>query len=243
MQKPSAKRKLAAPGELERERAVLLEVAAGMRTAEQRQAIRVWLRQHHTWRFRELIALAELFWFGESRDEAIPIELIGLSKRRIPDLPWSFFDRWRKPLSSWHDTDGLGIYVFGPWLAADLARRTRRLEELIRAREGCSRRLALVGTVILNRRHETAVPQLTLKLVDAVAADRDPLISKAVSWALRELSKTHRDLVSSYVKKNAMRLPAIALREVRNKLNTGLKNPRRNSARARTHAGKPINAR
>ena len=97
--------------------------------------------------------------------------------------------------------------------------------------------------MILNRRHETAVPQLTLKLVDAVAADRDPLISKAVSWALRELSKTHRDLVSSYVETNAVRLPAIALREVRNKLNTGLKNPRRNSARARTHAGKPINAR
>ena len=211
-----------------------------MRTAERRQAIRLWLRGHHAWRPAERIALAELFWFGEPRDEAIPIELIGLSKRLIPDLPWSFFDRWRKPLSAWHDTDGLGIYVFGPWLAADLATRARRLEELIRAREICSRRLALVGTVVLNRRRETAIPQLTLKLVDAVAADCDPLISKAVSWALRELSKIHRDLVSSYVETNATRLSAIALREVRNKLNTGLKNPRHHAAPHRTKAGKPI---
>jgi 3-methyladenine DNA glycosylase AlkD len=176
-----------------------------------------------------VIALAESFWFGSPRDDALAIELIGLSRHEIPHLPWSFFERWRKPLRTWHDTDGLGICVFGPWLAADLS-RVGKLEELITSREACSRRLALVGTVILNRRRDTAIPELTLKLVDNVAAERDPLITKAVSWALRGLTKTHADAVKRYLERNRDRLPAIAAREVRNKLQTGLKNPKRRAA-------------
>lgn len=208
---------------------MLAMAVAGQRTAERRSTIRAWLRGHRDWRLEEVIALAERFWLSEPRDEAIPTELIGLSKRQIPSLPSTFFERWRKPLCTWHDTDGLGIYIFGPWLAANLS-RVSKLEKLIAAREVCSRRLALVGTVVLNRRRETAIPELTLKLVDAVAGERDPLITKAVSWALRELSKTCADLVKRYVEQNCERLPAIAVREVRNKLQTGLKNPRRRAA-------------
>lgn len=226
MQKRSQAKRLVARSALERERAALANCAGSLRTAEQRRTIRDWLRQHRAWPSKSVIALAELFWLGEPRDEAIPIELIGLSRREIPRLAWSFFERWRRPLCTWHDTDGLGIYIFGPWLAADPS-RVIKLEKLIVAREACSRRLALVGTVTLNRRQETAIPVPTLKLVDAVAKERDPLIAKAVSWALRELSKTHRELVAQYVEQNCERLPAIAVREVRNKLRTGLKNPKR----------------
>jgi hypothetical protein len=230
MNKTLRKPRRVARSELERERAVLAIRAGSLPTAAQRRTIRAWLRQHCEWHLESVITLAELFWFGARRDDAIPIELIGLSRREIPDLPWSFFERWRKPLCTWHDTDGLGIYVFGPWLTADVASRSGKLEKLIRSPQICSRRLALVGTVVLNRRHETAIPELTLKLVDRVAAERDPLVTKAVSWALRELSKTHGDLVARYVEENSGRLPAIAVREVRNKLRTGLKNPRRRAA-------------
>lgn len=228
MQKPPPRQAIA-KSELEREGAALTKAVAGQRTAERRRVIRKWLRDHRTWPFATIVRLAELFWLGDPRDEAIPIELLGLSRRHIASLSSSFFERWRKPLCTWHDTDGLGIYVFGPWLAADAA-RVRTLQKLIQARDRCSRRLALVGTVTLNRQGQTAIPQLTLKLVDAVAHERDPLITKAVSWALRELTKTHADVVKQYVEKNADRLPAIAVREVRMKLRTGLKNPKRRAA-------------
>jgi 3-methyladenine DNA glycosylase AlkD len=227
MRRTSANRQRAAKNELERERAALAKAVAGQRTAERRTTVRAWLRAHRDWQFDQIVALAEMFWFAHPRDSDIPIELIGLSKRHIPDLPWIFFERWRNPLSTWDDIDGLGIYVLGPWLASATASRAGKLEQLIRAAEICSRRLALVGTVVLNRRRDTAVPELTLKLVDRVAAERDPLITKAVSWALRELSKTHRERVAHFVEQNRDRLPAIAVREVRNKLQTGLKNPRR----------------
>lgn len=217
-----------AGSELERERRILVASVAGMRSAELRREVRAWLAEHRDWPFERVVELAELFWSAAvaERDDETPIELIGLSRRQIPHLPWSFFERWRKPLCTWHDTDGLGIYVFGPWLAADVKPRSRYLEKLIAAREICSRRLALVGTVTLNRRLETAIPELTLKLVDAVAHEREPLITKAVSWALRELTKTHRQLVAGYVEANRERLPALAVREVRNKLRTGLKTPK-----------------
>lgn len=226
-QKHLPKRQRAPRSELERERAALAAMVAGMRTAEQRRTIRAWLRERRDWPWENIVALADAFWFGTPRDEAIATELISLSRREIPQLSWGFFERWRKRLSTWHDTDGLGIYIFGPWLAANNARVTR-LEQLIRSDEICSRRLALVGTVILNRRRATAIPQLTLNLVSAVGSERDPLMTKAVSWALRELSKTNREVVARYLERNRERLPAIAVREVGNKLRTGLKNPNRN---------------
>jgi 3-methyladenine DNA glycosylase AlkD len=214
--------------EVEREREALLARAAGSATAEQRRRIRAWLGEHRDWPFASVLELAETFWdAGRGREAVIAIELIGLSPREIPKLPWSFLERWRQPLCTWHDTDGFGIYIFGPWLAADPRERSKHLRKLIKSEHICSRRLALVGTVILNRRRESAIPELTFELVEAVAAERGPLITKAVSWALRELTKSHAELVARYVERNRERLPAIAVREVGNKLRTGLKNPKR----------------
>jgi 3-methyladenine DNA glycosylase AlkD len=58
-----------------------------------------------------------------------------------------------------------------------------------------------------------------------LAPDRDPMVVKALSWALRELAKREPAAVRAYLAANAARLPALVRREVGNKLATGLKNP------------------
>jgi 3-methyladenine DNA glycosylase AlkD len=57
------------------------------------------------------------------------------------------------------------------------------------------------------------------------------MVVKALSWALRVLSVRDPDAVRVYVASRKGKLPALALREVRNKLETGLKNPRRGGRR------------
>ena len=57
--------------------------------------------------------------------------------------------------------------------------------------------------------------------------DRDPMVFKALSWALRELAKRDAQLVSEFLKKERNKLAPQVLREVQNKLATGLKNPRK----------------
>jgi 3-methyladenine DNA glycosylase AlkD len=67
----------------------------------------------------------------------------------------------------------------------------------------------------------------TLALCERLAGDRDDMVEKAVSWALRFLSQKDRAAVDAYWPANASRYGARVRREVRHKLTTGLKNPRR----------------
>jgi 3-methyladenine DNA glycosylase AlkD len=51
------------------------------------------------------------------------------------------------------------------------------------------------------------------------------MIVKAVSWALREATKSHPDKVRTFINRYKSVLHGSILREVRNKLTTGKKNP------------------
>jgi 3-methyladenine DNA glycosylase AlkD len=52
------------------------------------------------------------------------------------------------------------------------------------------------------------------------------MVVKALSWSLRELAKRDHVRVRAFVAEHEKRLAPRVLREVRNKLNTGLKNPK-----------------
>jgi 3-methyladenine DNA glycosylase AlkD len=57
--------------------------------------------------------------------------------------------------------------------------------------------------------------------------DRDDMVVKAVSWALRELVVHDPGAVREFLGEHEDELAARVKREVRNKLRTGLKNPKR----------------
>jgi 3-methyladenine DNA glycosylase AlkD len=91
------------------------------------------------------------------------------------------------------------------------------------------RRAALVSTVALNMRSRGGggdVPR-TLEVCRLLVADHDDMVVKALSWALRELVVHDPDAVDEFLSQYEDALAARVKREVRNKLTTGLKNPRR----------------
>ena len=57
--------------------------------------------------------------------------------------------------------------------------------------------------------------------------DHEDMVVKAMSWALRELVVHDPDAVRAFLQEHENILAARVKREVRNKLTTGLKNPRR----------------
>lgn len=59
--------------------------------------------------------------------------------------------------------------------------------------------------------------------IDALKNEQEILITKAVSWLLRELIKNHRQEVEDYLLANQGSLPKIAIREAKAKLATGRK--------------------
>jgi 3-methyladenine DNA glycosylase AlkD len=197
----------------------------GVRVPVMRQIARDFQRAHRGAPWEQVLEVVEALWDGASQEErTLAILILGYSGRKVPELEWAHFDRWRRKLGNWGLTDALGVIVLGPWIEADMEARLGVLEELIKDEDLWSRRLALVATAPINRGHKgITIPDLTLRLVDKVKSERHPMITKAVSWALRELTKMHQAHVTSYLKKNRATLAPLVVREVENKLRTGLK--------------------
>ena len=66
----------------------------------------------------------------------------------------------------------------------------------------------------------------TLEVCSLLISDRDDMVVKALSWALRELAKRDQISVRRFLNEHQDQLATRVTREVRNKLATGLKNPR-----------------
>lgn len=89
------------------------------------------------------------------------------------------------------------------------------------------RRAALVSTVAFNVRSRGGRGDVgrTLAICEMLAEDRDDMVVKALSWALRELVPHDQAAVGQFLRRHDGDLAARAKREVRNKLRTGRKNP------------------
>jgi 3-methyladenine DNA glycosylase AlkD len=131
-------------------------------------------------------------------------------------------------INSWGDVDCFGCFIAGPaWRAGRIS--DRLVHSWTRSDDWCWRRAALVATVPLNSRAQggTGDTKRTLAVCRLLIDDREDLVVKALSWALRELSKRDAENVRGFIEEHRNRLAARVLREVGNKLVTGLKNPRR----------------
>ena len=196
----------------------------GLRVPQLRDIARAWGRAHQQVAFDDLVALVDSLWNGESREERMLFTyLLEHYKHLVPDLARADFERWRQTLDNWETTDSLG-WVMALWLLGNPDTRLDYLGQLIADENVWSRRLALVATTPINRGHTGfTIPGLTLELVDRVKEERHPMITKAVSWALREMTKSHPNRVAAYLEENREVLAARVVREVNNKLRTGLK--------------------
>jgi DNA alkylation repair enzyme len=134
--------------------------------------------------------------------------------------------RLGRGLRDWGSVDAFGSYVSGP------AWRLGRLPDAVVRDWAASpdrwwRRAALVSTVPLNLRSRggTGDSARTLDICGRLAADRDDMVVKALSWALRELAVREPQAVRGFLEARGDTLAPRVRREVRNKLETGRKQP------------------
>ncbi len=134
-------------------------------------------------------------------------------------------------LSDWGSVDLFGVTVLGQAWRAGLVTDSKILA-WGRSDDRWRRRLALVATVPLNSRARggTGDARKTLRVCRALLGDSDEMVVKAMSWSLRELAKQDPKVVAAFLLKEEDRLSARVKREVRNKLRTGVKSPRRQAS-------------
>ena len=86
--------------------------------------------------------------------------------------------------------------------------------------------MALVSTVALNLKSQGGTGDInrTIEICELAVDDHHDMINKALSWALREVSKRDKKTVEEFIRKYENRLSKRVLREVKHKLEKGTKN-------------------
>jgi 3-methyladenine DNA glycosylase AlkD len=127
-------------------------------------------------------------------------------------------------LDSWSSVDSFAMILSGPmWVRGNLSDKT--ITEWARSKDLWWRRTALVSTVALSRRGDPDDIIRTERICTLLAADKDDMVVKALSWALRELAKKHPKEAANFLARHKKALAPRVTREVNNKLKTGLKTP------------------
>jgi 3-methyladenine DNA glycosylase AlkD len=155
-------------------------------------------------------------------------ELIAGHKKAYQSLDEDKLEQLAQGIHSWWSTDAFARTLSGP------AWRDGLVEDGLFVGWALSpdlwwRRAALVSTVAFNMRSQGGKGHVdrTLLICCMLADDHEDMVVKALSWALRELVYFDRQAVENFLHEHEPVLAGRVKREVRNKLQHGLKYPRR----------------
>lgn len=158
----------------------------------------------------------------------VAYELVHHHRGALASLGARDLERLGRGLDGWGAVDAFGLYLAGPaWRERQVG--DRLIHRWAHARDRWWRRAALVSTVPLNSRARggSGDTARTVAVCGALIGDRDDMVVKAMSWALRELAKQDPAAARRFLATHRRALAARVVREVGNKLDTGLKNPGR----------------
>jgi 3-methyladenine DNA glycosylase AlkD len=147
---------------------------------------------------------------------------IALSTLRLADI-----ERLGKKMESWGEVDCVSGLAGIAWRNGQIT--DADVHRWAGSANRWWRRAALVSTVPLNMKSHggRGDPKRTLAVCRLLMDDRDDMVVKAMSWALRALSTRRPKPVEAFVEKHKDELAPRVVREVRNKLMTGRKDGRR----------------
>lgn len=156
----------------------------------------------------------------------IAYEIIHDHKEAFSSLDRKSLEALGSGIDSWWTVDSFSRILSGPaWRDGLISIKTIR--DWAKSADLWWRRAALVSTVALNIRSHGGIGDVrnTLSICKMLIKDHNDMVVKALSWALRVLIVHDPEEVYKFISIHENVLAARIKREVRNKLETGLKNP------------------
>jgi 3-methyladenine DNA glycosylase AlkD len=160
----------------------------------------------------------------------VAFELVQHHRAAASSLRQKELELFGRGMSEWSEVDCFACYLSGPaWREGQVSDKV--FHRWARSKDRWWRRAALVSTVPLNNkaRGGSGDSRRTLEVCRMLLADRDDMVVKAMSWALRELAKRDQGAVWQFLIDHRDQIALRVTREVDNKLATGLKNPKRSA--------------
>lgn len=135
------------------------------------------------------------------------------------------FDQWLDHLIGWAEVDAV---CTGAYTSTEISRNWKKwgsqLSKFSKSKNIQKRRASLVLLCSpLSKHADERLAAIAIENIDRLKAEKEILITKAISWLLRSMVKHHRKLVEDYISEYNDTLPRIAVRETQVKLSTGRK--------------------
>ncbi len=188
--------------------------------------VKDWIRKNATLNLPEFTELLNSLCQGESHDE---ITLGGMFLKALPklrkQLKPDLINNWLENTEGWAEIDSLCQSVFpAEQILNDWTAWKKLISGLLKSNKIQKRRASLVLlTGPVKKSPDVRLSGLAFANISVLTAEKAILITKAISWLLRDLIKNHRKEVADYLKQNSDKLPKIAIRETMRKLRTGRK--------------------
>ena len=157
--------------------------------------------------------------------QQLAYELIGKNKKLLQEISGEDILKLDKNQDNWVSVDTFSALILGVgWRMGKIS--DDNIIRRARSENFWVRRQSLVATLGWNQkaRGGTGNTEKTIMICELLIDDHHDMINKALSWALRELSKTDKQAVRKFLNKYENRLAGRVRREVWNKIETGLKN-------------------
>lgn len=191
-----------------------------------RQVAREWIARHPDLTPDEYDDLLDSLSRGETCNE---LALIGDLLLLLPHLRRTLdparLDLWLDHAEGWGEVDSICQNKFKPGeILSRWVEWKRLLISFAKSPNVHKRRASLVLlTMNVRKSADPRLSTLAFANIERLEGEKHILITKAISWLLRDLTYLHRAEVEAYLAENEMSLPRVAVRETRVKLATGRK--------------------
>ncbi len=143
-----------------------------------------------------------LNWFCKDRcreEILFGVFLLARFKRHFSLFHWKYVRAWVEAIDNWETCDQLAMNVAGELVARDLS-LVEHLVEWTKSQNPWKRRFAVATTSVLNQKGRSH-PQETFRVCEPLMNDADPMVQKAVAWAVREASKKDEPAAFVFLKR------------------------------------------
>jgi 3-methyladenine DNA glycosylase AlkD len=202
-----------------------LESLSELKTAPMRKVRRKYSKRLRSEEAEYVFEVAQTL-LNSGKHRWIAYEIIRDHPAAFRSLDRGMLEAIGRGIDSWSSVDSFSRTLSGPaWRERLVSMRT--IQDWAQSEDRWWRRAALVSTVALNVRSRGGEGDVkkTLTICEMLVTDHDDMIVKALSWALRELVVHDPKAVEDFLHSHQDILAARVTREVRNKIETGLKNP------------------
>ncbi|MFA5157632.1 MAG: DNA alkylation repair protein [Patescibacteria group bacterium] len=133
--------------------------------------------------------------------------------------------KWILKTSGWAECDGIVQSLFtGKEILERMDEWQKSIPKFSSNKNIQLRRASLVIQCKPNREvSDPRMRKLAFETIEKLKSEKEILITKAISWLLRDLSRQNKEEVKEYLQKNKSTLPTIAYRETMKKIETGKK--------------------